>query len=73
MSSEPIPSLPRVVDQNCHLSLGAAQELVRGNADGEPVVFGDQRHMIVAWHDKPLHLAIDGGAGRKESQIATSW
>ena len=52
-------ALPGVVDQNCHLSLGAVQDLVRGNTDGQPVVFGDQRHMIIAGRDKPLDLTIN--------------
>ena len=34
-------------------------------------MFGDQRHMIVAGHDNPLNLTIDGDTGREETQITT--
>jgi predicted Zn-dependent protease len=41
-------ALPGVVDQNRDLSLGAVQDLVGGDADGEAIVFGNPSHMIVA-------------------------
>ena len=52
-------ALPVVVDQNCQLSLAAVQDLVRGDTDGQPVVFCDQGHMIIAGREKPLHLTIN--------------
>ena len=65
-------ALPGVVDQNSQLSLAAIQDLVRGNTDNQPAVLRDQRHMIIARHDKPLNLTINGDASRKEPQITTS-
>jgi hypothetical protein len=59
--------LPGVVDQKSDLGLAAVQNLIRGDADSDAAVFSDQHHMMVAWHDKPLDLAIDRDPGRKES------
>ena len=65
--------LPSVRNQKCDLSLGGAQDLIRGNADGEPVVLSDQGHMIVGGPEDSLDLMIDGDASREEPQIATPW
>jgi hypothetical protein len=55
-------ALAAVVDQNGDLGLGTVQDLIRGNADSDPIVFDQQRQMIIIWHEKPLHLTLSRDA-----------